>query len=270
VEDSSQPLPADEAEPLEAEGTEPEAEEEAEPAESSESAPDSEPEEKKTEFTPEQQEVFNKVIGEKTFKQREAERKLQAAEKELADLRAKLPQEQRPQIPQMPDPYDADYDKKVLERDKAIKEQAAYDARQQTLQEQEANAIRMRQEAQQAELVKRATTYAERAEKMGIDSNDLQNSANALAQYGISDDLTQFILKDDQGPLLTTYLARNPVALEELQGLSPIELGHHIAVSIKPNLAPARTRTQAPDPPDVLDGGGSPPTERGPKGATYE
>ncbi len=245
----------------------------AETAETSESAPDSgktATTEKKVQFTPEQQAVFDKVIGEKTFKAREAERKAEAAEKRLQELEAQLPKENRPAIPSLPDPYDADYSTKIAERDEAIKAAAAFDARQELVKNQQQHVQRQRVEAQQQELVKSATVYKERSDKLGINPSELQTAANALSSFGISEDLTKFLLKDEQGPLMTMFMARNPIVLERMSGLSPLEMGHYIASEIKPKLATVKTRTQAPSPADVLDGGGSPRTERGPKGAKFE
>jgi len=245
----------------------------AETAETSESAPDSgkpATSEKKVQFTPEQQAVFDKVIGEKTFKAREAERKAEAAEKRLQELEAQLPKENRPSIPSLPDPYDADYSQKIAERDEAIKAAAAFDAKQELVRNQQQNVQRQRVEAQQQELVKSATVYKERSDKLGINPSELQSAANALSSFGITEDLTKFLLKDEQGPLMTMFMARNPTVLERMQGLSPLEMGHYIASEIKPKLATVKTRTQAPSPADVLDGGGSPRAERGPKGAKFE
>lgn len=270
VSEQDTPLPGDEDQTDE--GLDP-TEAGSETSTPSESAPDSgeKPQkEQKTQFTPEQQEVFNRAIGEKTFKMREAERRAEAAERRAAELEAKLPKSERPFVPPKPDPYDPDYEKKLDARDEAIKAAAAYDAQQNAAKAQREAAERQRQEAEQEELVKSAQSYKERAEKFGLDPAEMQTAGTALAKFGIPDDLTRFILKDDQGPLLTMYLARNPDHLERMQGMSPIQMGAYIAADLKPQLATARTQTKAPRPADVLDGGGSPPTARGPKGATFE
>ncbi len=226
--------------------------------------------EPKVQFTPEQQAVFDKVIGEKTFKAREAERKAEAAEQRLRQLEAQQPKENRPAVPPLPDTYDAYYDAKMAARDKAISQAAAFDAKQETLKSQREDNERQRFKAQQDELYKTAVTYKERSDKLGISAPDLQKAAADLSTFGITEDLTQFLLKDDQGPLMTMFLSRNPVELERMTSMSPVEMGAYIASAIKPKLAAVKTRTQAPDPADVLDGGGSPRKERGPKGATFE
>jgi len=242
----------------------------AEPSESATDSGKNATTEKKVQFTPEQQAVFDKVIGEKTFKAREAERKAEAAEQKLRELEAQLPKENRPSIPSLPDPYDADYQQKIAARDEAIKAAAAFDAKQEVIKDHQQTVQRQRVEAQQAELYKSAASYKERSDKLGIAPADLQNAANALSTFGIAEDLTKFLLKDEQGPLMTMFLSRNPIVLERMSGLSPLEMGHYIASEIKPKLAAVKSRTQAPAPADVLDGGGSPKTERGPKGATFE
>lgn len=245
----------------------------SETSQTSDSAPDSgeKPQtEKKTQFTPEQQEVFNRAIGEKTFKMREAERRAEAAERRAAELEAKLPKSERPFVPPRPDPYDADYEAKMEARDRALEQAVAYDAQQAAAKAQREAAQRQRLEAEQEEIVKSAEGYKDRALKMGINPAEMQQAGQALAQFGVPDDLTKFILKDEQGPLMTMYLARNPDHLERMQSMTPIQMGAYIASELKPLLATVRTKTQAPKPADVLDGGGSPPTARGPKGATFE
>lgn len=274
MKDEDDTLQADQAEAdqVETDQVDP-TEADADTADPSESAPDSGKDatkEKKVQFTPEQQAIFDKVIGEKTFKAREAERKAEAAEAKLRELEAQLPKENRPSVPPIPDPYDPDFDSKVAARDEAIKAAAAFDAKQELVKSQQQALQRQRLEAEQAELLRTATAYKERSDKLGIAPADLQTAANALSTFGISEDLTKFLLKDEQGPLMTMFLARNPVALERMAGLSPIEMGHYIASEVKPKLAAVKTRTQAPAPADVLDGGGSPRKERGPKGATFE
>jgi hypothetical protein len=248
-------------------------ESEAKSSEKSDSAPDDGDEPKKEDpakFTPEQQKIFDRAIGEKTFKMREAERRAEAAERKAADLAAKLPQSARPAIPKAPDQYDADYEEKMAARDQALREAAAYDAKQEAVREQREAAQRQRLQAENDELVEAATAYKERAEKAGVAGPDLQEAGKAIAKFGISDDLAKFIMKDAQGPLMTMYLARNPTHLEKMHSMSPIQVGAYIASDLKPLLATVKTETQAPDPADVLDGGGSPPSKRGPKGATFE
>ena len=91
-----------------------------------------------------------------------------------------------------------------------------------------------------------------------------------MAAHGISDDVTLHILNDDKGPMITKYLAQNPLALDELHGMSPMQAAIHIENVVKPSAVSSKNTTNAPPPSTNLDGGGSPPSERGPKGAKFE
>lgn len=222
----------------------------------------------KVQFTPEQQAIFDKAIGEKVFKAREEERKRHEAERRIQELQAKLPQDLRPDIPPPPDAWDDDYEDKISQRDEAIKKAAEYDARklvEQQYQQQEQQRI---QQAKQQELMTQVQAYSERAKSFGIDEVSLRDAGQRVAQYGISDDVASFILNDEEGPLITDYLAKNPLELERVRSMSPVQAGIYIATTVKPKTA--RTPTKAPPPADVVDGKSAPARERGPKGATFE
>lgn len=234
--------------------------------------------EQKIEFSPEQQAVVDKIAAEKTFKLREAERKAEQERRELQQqieaMRSKLPQEKRPEVPEYPDRYDFDNEEQfrqaVRQRDELQRQQMQYDARQEAVVAQREEQKRLQAQQQQQQLVEQAKTYTSNAEKMGIKAEELQQAGNMVAQYGLSDELAGEILQDEQGPLITKYLANNVAALDQLVRATPYQAGMLMnsikaeAVKLKPNVS------RAPEPVDHLNGNGAPPQERGPKGATFE
>ena len=215
-------------------------------------------------------ERYNKRINDKHRQMMEQTRRADDLEQQLAETRAKLPQEQRPSVPDMPDPYDADFGPKMAARDTALRETAAYDARQTLAAEQQQTKAQEAQREQQAALVTRVTTYTERAQKHGINAETLQVAGQTVAQYGISDELTNFILDDEQGPQITAYLSKNPGELDELSRLTPVQAAVRIATVVKPKASQHSGLSGAPEPVTGLSGGGAPPAQRGPAGATYE
>jgi multidrug efflux pump subunit AcrB len=247
-------------------------ENEAEQAEPSETEAGSAPEQgqKKVEFTPEQQAIFDRTIGDKVRKQREAERNAEQVRQELERVRAMLPKDSRPDVPSMPDPYDEDFAQKVAARDKALTNAAAWDMRQAMAEHQRLEQATRQQQEQQQALSRSVETYSKRATAFGIKADELAAAGQAVANYGISQDLASFILADDKGPLITAYLARNPLELDALQGMSPLQAAVHIATNIKARAAASRGISSAPEPPTVLGTGGVPKREPGPKGARYE
>lgn len=246
----------------------------AEAAESTVAPPEAAPapEEQPVTFDERQQAKFNEEIGKKVAKQREAERlaneereRREAAERKLAELQAPV----RPDIPPIPDPYDSDFQAKAAHRDAMIAKAAQYDAqiawqRQQAEQARQQEAMKAQQALQQT-----AVSYAEKASKLGVQPQELQQAGAAVAQYGVNDRLANRILRDDRGPEITVFLSRNFQELETLNSMEPEDAAVYLETVIKPR-AKRQPPTLAPAPPEPLRGSGSPEGQRGPEGVIYE
>lgn len=225
--------------------------------------------ENKVTFDEGQQTFVNNLIGEKVKATRTAERKAERLSIELDEARAKIPQETRPNIPELPNSFDEDFEERMKVRDEALTKAASFDSRQVVLQEQEQNFQREQQFKQQEELMTTARTYDERATSLGISKQDLEIAGKAVASGGLSNEIVMHILNDDKGPLITDYLAKNPLDQDTLRTMSPMQAAIHLETVIKPKAAAVRKTTQAPDPATTVSGSGSPTQQRGPKGATY-
>ena len=116
------------------------------------------------------------------------------------------------------------------------------------------------QRKQNEALNQSVSDYTDRAKKLGVSTVDLTAAGQVVAQYGINDQVTQHILADDHGPLITAYLSKNPQAMETLSNLSPISAGVYIESQVKPNAIKLKPQTtNAPAPIDTLNGAGVPP-----------
>ena len=232
----------------------------------------------KIKFSVEQQRVFDDAINKKTFKSHEKERKSQRENEELqrqlSELQAKLPEQGRPTVPNIPDPFalsDEEYRRSQANRDDAIRNAIAYDQQQQAISEQQQH-LKYKQELQQHEaLNERVESYSQKATKLGIKPEELQVAGNVVAQFGMNDDVVQFILDDEQGPLITTYLSKNPIELEELSNLSPAKAAVRIATLIRQKAIALKPKVNgAPDPLESPHSAGTAPKPKGPSGATFE
>lgn len=208
------------------------------------------------------QDKVQKVINKKHFEKMEAVRRAEAAEaklKEIEDKKLEQLQANMGVIPEMPDPYEDDYESKVKARDEAIRKNAEFQAQQQVVQQNQQQAEIARQQREQAELNEKLNTYQKRAKELGINGQELQHAANTVSSYGLNEGAAMAILNDSDGALITKYLASNPVEIERLNNVSQFELGmlwsdvKSKAVALKPK------SSSAPMPPTNIDGGGADP-----------
>lgn len=243
--------------------------------EDSGSAPDTdEGQEKQVQFTEEQQKVFNSAVGSKVAQARRHEAEAKEYKRRVEELEAKIPQQSRPYVPTMPDPFavsDEEYKRIVGQRERALIEQAQFDSMQQQEQMRQRQVIMQQQQVQQQELNTQVQDYSGRATKLGIKAEELQVAGNTVAQFGMDNSLVQFIIADEQGPLITKYLSENLTELDELTRMSPTQAAVRIATSIKQKAASTKPKVNgAPDPLNTPRGAGSSPKPKGPKGATFE
>lgn len=259
------------------EGTEPEVdvveEETTEAAE--ETTEEAAPEPPKVEFSPEQQEVFNREISKKVASRAEEKRRADDLQRQLEEAQKQLnPAPQRPVVPPMPDPYAHNYEQQMQARDKAINEAAAYDSRQAVISEislvHQQNAQREQQRAAEEAI----TSYVDRGVNLGHKKEEVVAATEYLMNVGLSVDAQQLIRDDKDGPDMAMFLAKNPDALNEMlekQAASPVFAIAHLASSVKQQASGSfRQGKLPPDPVDHLKGRGAAEGGGGPKGATYE
>lgn len=258
------------------------ADEAVSPVEGSESAPEEtqsvegeEAQDVKTDDTqpgvqeePEEKPGWQKAIDKQTYHRRQAERELAEAREELEKLKASQPNDVAPEIPPIPDQFDDGYEQKLAERDKALKARTEWETRQALKA-----AVQQREQQRQAQEAQKAwqdaeAKYVSRAKDAHIDPAELQSAGNFVGSY-LNPHVTGFILEQENGPLITTHLAKNPDQLDVVANLPPMSAAAYIASVVAPNVSAKPKPTQAPKPPETLDGGGTPPDD-GPPGATYE
>ena len=197
--------------------------------------------------------AFNKQYGEK--KQLERDNAAQAAELQ------KFQQAERERqaatvgdIPAMPDAFDDDFDVKVKQRDDAIIANANYQAQNNAYLQQEQNNQQQAAQAQTVKVQESMVSYNKKAVELGIKQEELQAAGNAVASYGLSDDLVMHILADSDGPLITKHLAANPQDGYELASMSPFAVGQFLD-GIKTKASALKPKTSnAPAPVDNLQG----------------
>lgn len=205
-------------------------------------------------------EAFNKQYGEK----KQLERDLQLERDRLAQFEQAERDRQAAligDIPPIPDAFDDDYEQKIAARDQALVEQARFNAQNQSYMQQQQQAQQQAAQAQQQHVHDSMVNYTKKANELGIKQEELQSAGNAVAGYGLSDDLVLHILGDSDGPLITKHLAANPQDGWKLASISPYEVGNFLnevkakAGALKPK------KSSAPNPATNLRGNGADPSK---------
>ncbi|MBL4622912.1 MAG: hypothetical protein JKY89_10980 [Immundisolibacteraceae bacterium] len=164
-------------------------------------------------------------------------------------------------IPDMPDSFDDDFDAKMKARDEAIVANANFNAQNNAYLQQQQQS---QQQAEQAKAVKTQETiasYSKKATELGIKQDELQAAGNAVANYGLSDDLVMHIIGGDDGPLIVKHLAANPQDGYQLAGMSPYDVGSFLD-TIKAKASSLKPKTSnAPAPAANLSGNGAVPDD---------
>ena len=222
------------------------------------------------------EEDHQKRINVQHKKYRDEERARVAAEEEKAKLAAEL-EELRSKsvdltIPPVPDPYADDFDDQVKRRDEAIRLNAEHQVQQKRLAEQkekdEAARVAKEDEAYKAKVA----GFESNLVKHGLDPSEVTEASKTVLSYGISETFQDVLVEDDDGPLFVAYLANNPLELEEMKGMSTLQLLNHLNGDIRQKASLLKPQTsRAPDPPITLQGGGVPELQESwEKGAKYE
>lgn len=252
-----------------AEASQAESEQEAEGEGDEQPEGGEEGQEERVRFDEKQQAVLDREIAKRVKAQREAERRAESLQQELEEVRSKLPQDQRPEIPEMPNPWDDNYDDKMAKREEAIRAQIKWDTENEYRQQQEQHILQQQQQERIRSIQTAQQSYNQRAQTLGLDQSELQQAANTVAQFGVPFELVEYVLEDDLGPAITLHLANNVSDLEKIRSMHPVKAAAYIAGTIKPGLKPRERKPAAPAPTDQLKGAGAAP-QRGPKGATFE
>ena len=217
-------------------------------------------------------EGFKTAINKQHFKFREEQRRANDLEKRLKDLEeANKPAPiQDVAIPPIPDSWDDNYEQKIKERDQAIMQSARNEA----IKAQQSEATAQQEQARQVEQAKidrqRNDDFVANADKLGVNRDSLTAASNAVIGYGISPEIANAIITDDNGPLIIQHLASNPLDLHELTNGNAFTAGQKWSEIKASSIALKPKTSQAPPPTTKVSGKGVATEDPALKGMTFE
>ena len=233
-------------------------EEDVEPEESGESESEESVEvpAKKSKFveftTPEQKER----VGQLTREKYEAIRKAQELERRLQQL------EKQPEPPKEVKAPSADpvthpevYAQEVQAYSQYIKDQTKYEVEQQTREQQRAAAENARKEQM-------LSVYQQNMQRLKVNPTTLSKAADVCERMGITPELTDHLLEDEDGPALVAYLGSTGVDdLAELVTLKPSKAIAYLERVVREK-ALKKQISKAPQPPTKVAGTRKPSTTK--------
>jgi DNA primase catalytic subunit len=209
-----------------------------------------------------EQESVQQAINKQHRKFRDEERKRILAEEQARKLEERLAAIEASsnvrEIPPIPDPYDMDFEQKIAQREEALLQKARDESRKEAQKSQldAKSEAAKRDEAQRVS--KLVDVFDKRVSSLGLSRDEIGRAVDVVADYGISSAVGEFLLADEDGPLITKYLAANPLVLDDLRYMSDVSAALKIdreirkaASSMKPQVS------RAPDPAETLSGRGA-------------
>lgn len=184
----------------------------------------------KVKFTPEQQELVNKIINKKFGKSKELEEKLTTVQAELEKYK---PKDERPAIPDIPQISDSKFTEKMTERDRAIESAAKWDQKEASRSEQRLQQQKQTQENQLKAFKEVVTAYTTRAKNLNISEEDLKPVGERLQPFNFQPQLTAHLLEHDVGPAISLYLSNNPIEAEKVASMSITKAAVYIESQVR-------------------------------------
>lgn len=204
------------------------------------------------------QERINKITAEKYAAKREAEelrKQLEATRQNSTEVTQDVKTQSIIEEPKLPeDLYDEEavrkYNADLIAYNRKVAQDAAKSLYQDQLKEQE----QARAQAAQQDAVK---TWANNAQKSGVDLDKLGAAEKALANAGINGELAGHLMADPNGPAVAVHLAENPALMYEVLNMSPMAAAVKIETQIKAEALSKTPRvSNAPEPLPEINGGG--------------
>ena len=220
--------------------------------------PESDDDKKSDDETLFNQEAANKAFIENKKKVRAAEEATQTEKTRADELQAKLAkfeEGKRPDIPEMPDQFDDDFEVKVKARDEAIIAANNFDnqqkvADQAVLDQQQETLVKQGEERKVI-----LDTYNDRITAFGLDEKEMIAKENIVDAYIKDGELVRYLLSHEDGPLAVSYLSENPREMEKIAGMSTANAAVYVSTNVLPKAQEMKPKTtKAPDPLDIPGG----------------
>lgn len=195
-----------------------------------------------------------KRIRELTWKQREAERRAEAAEQRLRDIESQKPAEESPSDIKIP--VESEYDDPEQYR-------KDLDTYTRSIHRQEEDRRERTRTAQQSELERqqRLSAYQDKCAAYAADHPEFVEDVTAASKAGVLGDsphVLEYMTESEVPAEMTHYLAKNPDHAARIEAMSPTAAARELAkVELSISQAQPKKLSDAPPPMTDIDDGGT-------------
>lgn len=193
------------------------------------------------------QEAVNKKIGKIVYERKLAEGQAAEEKQKRIAVEAKLSELTKvelPSIPPIPDYMDADFDSKMLQRDKIISQHATDAANKQALENVRLDNAKADADAKTAKIKDMINGFDEKTVEMKLDKKAMVESQNVVGSFiqGKAE-LARYLLSSDNAPLNVLYLSQNTTELDKISKMSETEAAVYIATKVAPEALKLKPKT---------------------------
>jgi hypothetical protein len=169
---------------------------------------------------------------------------------EIVALKEKLTVKEEPkppEIPDLPNMLDTDFEAKIAERDAIIAQRAKIELQKELDLKYKVEAAQQKVALEVSNL---ALAFDKRAKEFKLDTKDLLEEQNIVGK-GIpgKQNLARFLLKEEEGPLIVSYLAKNGPELKKIGKMTETDAVAYILKTVASKakgLKPRTTKAPAP------------------------
>ena len=187
----------------------------------------------------------------------------QKALKEAQEKLAELNRAEAPVVPPVPDGFDPQYAEKMAARDKAIADLTQHNADQRAAQQNVQKTREQEFQQKQQQIQSAIEGFARRAKSVGITPEESAQNEEVVIAYGVRPEVAEYLLGEEEGPIIVKYLARNLEVLEKVSTMSPLRASSYLKTKVEPEAIKLKPKaTGAPNPlKKVKKGKGSDPNK---------
>ncbi len=203
----------------------------------------------------------------KAWQLQQERQKAEGLAEENRELKAKLDKRdapKRPEVSELPDTFDPEYEAKMAERDAQLIDRDRYDRQEEYQKEQQQATLEEQQKSRVQAVQQQQADYAKNSTDLKLNQEEMAQAEQVVTSYitPANAPTAGFILGHEHGPLIVKALGDDPVEMGKVASMQPLQASVYITNTVLPKALKAMpSTTKTPDPISTPTGKGAPKSE---------